>query len=447
MASFRSPLSSFDSLLVSLGWHRQGDMPTFLELGGARLPQGAAPVLFYRQGVELLALVDFQPLHRPGEPDQTFDDLFRRFVDLTLCERAALWSIGRLGQVRFVLAAQPEGVRLLDTQTELPVGRCMCEGDEEAVRNCLRAACPPPGRPAPSIDREGLCADLARWFELFSGSIGPALKWSRRETQRLGYQLILGMKVAIESGDAEAAMAAMGFAARRQGNAIRATWDEAPPHGWAPGFLERAEALAPAGAGAFSAVERKALARRLESGGDAARQRLAEMAQQAAARRRADVMLGLLTSANHEHASWRLALTEPLDVSEEIVASDFYVFEPLTLDLAEVGFGRVLEAVEKLARYAMDRNAAVRRAGGTQLDLIERPPDGLDDRAGVLADPFNWLLRHALRLKVGEPYREALGYLLALHVADLRARAPFASLPAAPLSALSAAIEPAPANA
>jgi hypothetical protein len=285
---------------------------------------------------------------------------------------------------------------------------------------------------------------LARWSDLFAGAFGPALGWARAGADRLARQLLLGLKALLATRDE-----ALRRNLERLG--VKTTDEEVLSVNYAPPevpaladlLLGEGAAAVPHAAGAFSELERGALLRQAR-GLPPAKQSLIEgVVRLAAAKLKAPLQLRMLLPVDQEPQSWRLALTDPLRVHEEIEATDFYVFEPLRLKLGECGFGRVLEAVTKLAVYALQESRIVQRAGGRQLDLIEAEPRGLDERQR-LVDPFNWVLGHALRLDVAPPYREAVAYLVASHVLDLSGQEPFLALPICPLVSLPALFESAP---
>ena len=80
----------------------------------------------------------------------------------------------------------------------------------------------------------------------------------------------------------------------------------------------------------------------------------------------------------------------------------------------------------------MRQDEELARAGGRQLDMVEASAHA-DESGLACADAFNWLCAHALRLRVAPAYRDALAYLVASHITDLRQRPPFGACGASPL--------------
>jgi hypothetical protein len=142
-----------------------------------------------------------------------------------------------------------------------------------------------------------------------------------------------------------------------------------------------------------------------------------------------------------EHAAWRLALLEPLEVESAIGSLDLLVSGPLRLDVESCGAGRVVEAVEKLALYAWEHMSDVVLSGGLQLNLLDWQ-EGLTER-DLTEGPFNWVCRRALRVCVARERQDALALVAAFQLADLWARPVFhACHNALPVVALPSLFDP-----
>jgi hypothetical protein len=198
-------------------------------------------------------------------------------------------------------------------------------------------------------------------------------------------------------------------------------------------LLTASSDFAPQGAGAFSALEIKGLVRQVHALEPARQPPIAEIFRLASVRLQSRILLPLVAPAESMHASWKLAYTDPLRVDAEMNEDDLYVFAPLTLELADCGFGRVLEALDRLAEHTLKRADRLAHAHSWQLDMFEAAADVGDD---VLENPLNWICRCALRLKVSSEWREPLAFLVAAHLLEVRMRPEYARFAPQPLTAL-----------
>lgn len=443
MTSFSSvsPEEQFPNILNAAGWQKAADAGT--EIPPARLLADAgarslqADLSFFRRADRTLVAADFARYAPEPDPSESPAALFRQFLDLSLAERLALWAIRCDGQADYLFCKTAEASSLFRVREETLLGQCPATPSADEMGACFRALEADSREAGPLPDLERLGRELFQWQGLFAGAIGPALKWPRSAAERLARQLLLGLKTLACVPDDEFGpnLKRVGFAAARRGKALEVAWRIPSAGDLADSMLAAAQTYAPSGAGAFSALERNGLRRQLAALEPERLTAFAGVLRLAAPRFRALVQLPILLPLEQEHEAWKLALMEPLRVREEIEASDLYVFEPLRLDLAECGCGRVLEAVEKLALHAAGQKAELDRAGGRQLDMIEAGPGGKEEEE-LLRNPFNWVCRYSLRLKVATAYREALAYLAASRILELRTQAPFRGYPFRPLTAL-----------
>ncbi|MBN1867232.1 hypothetical protein JW916_08055 [Candidatus Sumerlaeota bacterium] len=424
----------YAAALREKGWTPDPAGPELLEFDLPNRPAALTATLT-RKADERLALVDAAgPGHTPA-PGESPSALFERYLDLSRLERFALWALA--GKCDLLLCLTRDGATLLDADREIALGRSQAAASpDEASASLQVLETDPSQRPAADLERLG--DDLLHWFNLACGTLGPVLKWARPDVERLVRQILLGVKTLVRTRPKRFAanLSRIGIELARQAGSTRVAWRVPSTADFLNEVLSCAAEFAPQGAGAFGDLERRALMRQAGDPGDPVARVLRETLQIAAVKLRAALQIRILPNTEQEHASWRLALTEPLSVAEEMQSQDLYVFEPLRLDLAQCGFGRLLEAIEKLAVSALARNGEIRRAGGHQLDLVESDPD-------AIGDPFNWLCRHALRVRVADSYRDAVGYLVASFVLDLRTRDEFRDCRLAPLVSLPAIFEPA----
>jgi hypothetical protein len=442
----------FARILREQGWGEErspragGALPGKLVL---RLEQeqaeAAAVLLFLRRGNERLLLADFGAAPFQTHPPETAPSPFEHYLDLGLLERLALWAAAQPQGVDFLLCASAERTRLFDAAPEVCLGECPTRGGTEEVKTCLRALDPSRGNGPPQPGAGRLAEDLARWFDILLGTLGPALAWSRGEVERVGQQILLGLKVLTHTRpmDLSKNLARLGFAVSVEGDTLKGRWAPGASAELADRLLLEAQSYAPREAGAFSQVERRGFCRQLQGIEAVQTAVLRHVVRLAAVKLRAPLSVRVVMPADWEPVAWRLGLMDPLRVDEEIESRDFYVFGPLRLDLTQCGMGRIFEAVEKIALGTVQRGLELERAGGRQLDMVEEPVGGRDEREPLL-DPFNWLCRRALRVTVAPPYRRAVAYLVASHVLDLRAQPRFARCHPAPLRHLPAIFEELP---
>ena len=435
--SFRDISSKlgWESLPASDGGGAWASFPSRLTVEVEGQEPAHASLGFFWRGEGVLATADFAG--RDPDPKEIPSALFRRYLDLSVLQRAALWAVGRSLEADYLLCATVETCSLFEVSGEILLGQCGPLPSDEELAACLGALTAERAKQPPLPDPERLGRELSRWLGLFCGTVGPVLKWGRADSERLGRQLLLGVKALLWVNRAGLLpnLARLGMEVLSEGDCLRVVWRPLAPADLADCLLAAAESCAPVGAGAFSALERNALRRQIESLEPGRVPPVADILRLAAVRFRSAIQLPILVPTGQEHAAWKLALIEPLAASEAIEARDLYVFTPLRLDMAECGFGRVLEAVEELAAHALKEKAELARAGGRQLDMIEAAPDPrLEEER--LRDPFNWVCRHALRLKVAPAYQEALAYLVASHVLELRTSPAFRDHVFRPLVAL-----------
>ncbi|NQU42653.1 hypothetical protein HQ520_05165 [bacterium] len=421
-----SPADTLFPALKKLGWQPVPPglrpLPRVLALSGA--PE-CLPLVFLQLNDHRLAVFDLTSLRTQPAPPETPASLFTRYLDLSLCDRLALWTVQSQGDVDLLLSLTPEGWSLYDVSDEILLGRCGLQPDPEELSHCLRALEPGALGKRALPDPERLGAELGRWFNLFCGAMGPALRWSKKDAERLGRQLLLGLKAILLSPQSEHCenLGKLGFTCAQENDRLSVKWVPAPVPDMVACLLSAAQTWAPKATGAFSPLEQSGLKRQLEQIGDTRNLPVADALRLSAIRFHTSIQLAILLPTDQEHAAWRLALMAPLRVHSEIEFSDLYVFKPLLLDLGECGCGRVLEAVHKLALHAIAQNQEIGHAGGAQLDMVENVAG--EDPAQMMRDPFNWVCRHALRLKVAPQYQEALAFLVASHLLELRNQPPF----------------------
>lgn len=347
-------------------------------------------------------------------PVETPEDLFRRYLDVSFLERLALWGLARPAGADSLLCVTPDAARLLDTRREVAWAD-LAGADVESVHAILRRL-----ETLPGVDSAALANEMRRWTDLNAGPLGRALRWGRGETERLLRQAILGLRRLAASPSLEPL--GLTFVPPSGAEPGRLCWAPEPAIAWLDRLLAAAQEFAPVGAGGWSPLERRALERQL-AGEDA---RIAcetlrdSLLRLARVRISAPVQLRLLLPAEPERTAWRLALTQPLQVRDELPSADLYVFAPLRLDPRECGMGRVLEAYEKLARHAAREMRELARAGGRQLDLFAAE-EGAGSAVFEASSAFEWVCRYALRITAPpeSAVRDAIGYLVALHTLDV----------------------------
>ena len=395
-----------------------------------------AGLSFFERGNARTVVADFASAGSKPEPGESPDSLFERYLDLGLCERLTLWGVCRKLDADYLLCARPEGARLLDADLEIPVGSCPAVPSDEDAAHCLRVL-DLDGERGKS-DAARLSNELGRWFELAAARLGRDLDWARGDAERLVKRLLLGFKslTARKGAIPEALLSDFGLPLSAARDFAVLSWRPSNALAQVERLLEAASDLSPSAGGAFPPLERRALLRQLGESPETAEGLLEDITRLAAVKFRAGVQLGAFMPTEEEAISWRLALLDPLRVEDKIESEDFYVFQPMELDLSECGVGRVFEAVEKLALHALRQREDLERAGGRQLDMVETQGGDREGEEGLGEDPFNWLCRRALRLRVSEAWRDTLAYLIASHVVDLKGRPPFQDLEFASLTSL-----------
>jgi hypothetical protein len=260
-------------------------------------------------------------------------------------------DVPRAVPCEWLVCVTGDGARLLSVEHESVFGSCPLQASEEAVQGCLE-----------TLDREnvgvvldlnGLGRELASWLDLAGARLGRALKWGRNDGDRLARHLVFGLKCVLAQaqrapGDC-AALAPLGVEDRSEGDTLRAAWTPPSASALVERLLDASSAFVPVGTGAFAPLERRAMSRQLEPVSEAALAPCLEVLRLSAAKLRPHVFLRALGMFAEEHAAWRLALLEPLEVESAIGSLDLLVSGPLRLDVESCGAGRVVEAVEKLA--------------------------------------------------------------------------------------------------
>lgn len=380
-------------------------------------------LLLLEMGSDLLVLADFTAKDAAELcVEETPGFLFQRYLDLQEKERAVLWGVSQRLLPRWVLVATAEGVSLLDPLTERALVRCKAHRSFEDLDALLIPLSFSGSPKAPFFFAEQAGEELRRWSDLFAGHLGSILKWGREDSVRLTRQLLLGFKALLQGGGERALP---GFGAVMGDGLLRIAWPVADCLSLVGSMLDAAYEVAPDGAGMFSPLEQRGILRQFETVASGRQTMVLDLFRLSHIKLQAAAQVRMLSPSSNEQTSWRLALLDPLCIDVAVSASDFYVYRPLELVFADCGFGRILEAVEKLAFYALGQNDEIRRLGGRQMDLIEPEPEGLE--GDLLRDPFNWLLRHALRIRVDHLQRDLVGYLVASFIMDLRSQSIFSS--------------------
>jgi hypothetical protein len=395
------------------------------ERRGATSGEGVSEgeVSFYDRGGATLAVVDFET-STGGETPERPEALFNRYLDLSGLERFALWTVARQSGCGWLVCLTPAGARLFCVEHECVFGRCPHNASEEEVRGCLEAL--DRENVGEVLDLNGLGRELASWLDLTSAKLGRALNWGRSDGDRLARHLLFGLKCVVAQADRESgsgALTRIGLDWQMEGDALTGVWTESRAVEFVEALLEASNAFAPAGTGAFAALERRAMRRQLEATSEAALAPCLEVLRLCAAKRCPQVFLRALGLFAEEHAAWRLALVEPFEVEPAIGSQDLLVPEPLCLEVEACGAGRVVEAIEKMALYAWEHMNGVGMSGGLQLNLF-------DWQEGVTAQdlregPFNWVCHRALRLRTARAQQEGLALVVAFQLADLWQREAF----------------------
>ncbi|HBF35436.1 TPA: hypothetical protein DDW35_12815 [Candidatus Sumerlaeota bacterium] len=403
----------------------------------------SARVVFFQipsdnlSGVDTLAFVDFMPTEKEPNPNELPAALFRKYLDLSRLERLVLWIAHHLPQPRFLLCATAEACSLFCVEDETLLGQCSASPNAEQVKLCLRALENRALDQIPLPDPERLSRELNRWLGLFCGTVGPTLRWSRHDAERLARHLLLGLKalLAVPADQRNASLECLGVTANPTDAALVLNCVQLTTSRLLEVLLTASANFAPLGTGAFSALEIKGLVRQINALEPLRQPPIAEIFRLANVRLQSRILLPLVAPAESMHASWKLAYTDPLRINAEMNEDDLYVFAPLTLELAECGFGRVLEALDRLAEHALKRAERLGQADFWQLDMFESAASAEGD--DVLTNPLNWICRRALRLKATAEWREPLAFLTAAHLLEVRMRPEYAhfapqSLPALP---------------
>jgi len=428
----------FSQVLGASGWRREDGASLCAPFRPAERPQRltiqrmgcaeglcAGPVSFHVRGDVGLVVADFSAGVSPEAAERP-ETLFNRYLDLSGIERLALWTVARHAGGQWLVCLTEGGARLLSVEHEGVFGVCPPDASEEGVRGCLEAL----DRESVGVvlDLNGLGRELASWLDLTSARLGRALNWGRTDGDRLARHLLFGLKCVLAQAEREpgpGALAQLGLEGRIEGDQLTGVWTEPRAAALVELLLDASSAFAPVGTGAFAALERRAMSRQLESVSEAALAPCLEVLRLCAAKLRPHVFLRALGLFAEEHAAWRLALLEPLEIESAIGSPDLLVPEPLCLEVESCGAGRVVEAVEKLAFHAWDYMSGVGGSGELQMDLFDWQEG--ETEQDLCGGPFNWVCRRALRVRVSRNQREGLALVVAFQLADLWPREIFRS--------------------
>lgn len=259
-----SPLAThLLDILVRAGWDSHAEAIS-LHLQTPDSSESQAKVFSFERGGERLALVDFASASLLPNPQETIDSLFERYLDLSLNERIALWSVAPLCNPNLLICLTPEGGSLLDARDELTLSRFTPENQNSGIETMARVLeeHDPARRVRPDATR--LSKDLVRWSDLFAGSMGPALKWARPDARRLSRQLFLGLKslLSARASQLKENFVHLGLTVA-DGKRWKIAYNPPPPPEFADLLLQEAAKIAPQATGAFSQIERGALLRQL----------------------------------------------------------------------------------------------------------------------------------------------------------------------------------------
>jgi len=383
--------------------------------------ESRATLCVLRQSVCTLAVVDLADSSLPSR-----QEIYNSFQDFSFLERLLLWGIARQTQCELLVIISNERANVIQVEEENILHADIAIEDVPELLNSSLATHQP-------IDSKGMGVELGQWIDLNAGMVGPALQWSRPEAERLIRQMLLGCKMILNKPDGPAFM---GLHIHDQSGKRIIKWQSPRPDNRIAPLLEAAAAHAPEGAGAFSPLERKALNRQMSEIDGLDTRLMRSLMQLSGGKLLAKVQLRAFMDHENEHAAWKLALTDPLQIDKIIMNDNLYVHSPVTIDMARSGIGRVWEAIEKLALHAIQLDDQLARSGGRQLDFFEKHPEGLSKNER-LEDPFGWLLRHALRVQLGPDHnRETVAFLVASGIADIQCQEPFKSLRPKPLRSL-----------
>ena len=174
-------LSRLSPALQAQGWTQVAHSFRQLHVSGPCLAGGeSAPLCFFERDSEVLAIADFDATNRLAEPSESPTALFARFLDLSLRERLALWTLRQTSKCDWLICLTPEGCSLLGADHETALGRCEPDPDSNGVNSLIRALETRDAARRPVPDTQRLADDLACWSELFLGALGPALQWGSR---------------------------------------------------------------------------------------------------------------------------------------------------------------------------------------------------------------------------------------------------------------------------
>ncbi len=140
---------------------------------------------------------------------------------------------------------------------------------------------------------------------------------------------------------------------------------------------------------------------------------------------RVDNALYAFTGEETENKSWKAALTQKEEVGKRLERHDLTIYDPVTVDIGESGFGWMLTLLESLTRYWIEENLRrkedLKREGSLslQLDLFAQEPSGLH-RRGYLDDILLFTLTHSYRVKTSSVEERFLaGLLIAMKAMEL----------------------------
>ncbi|MFP4382373.1 MAG: hypothetical protein ACLFUS_17865 [Candidatus Sumerlaeia bacterium] len=412
-----------------------------LRVDGQAWPFRSRVLRRYSERVLIADFTQFDPA--PAEQDSAFDN----FLDLSLFQRALLWMARYYHRTNYVICIEARETALFRSDEERALFRhkgspedCPLDLLSEKLENWQDT-------PLTLSDRDREGRELMGWHDLLSGKLGPSLQWSRSEASRLIRQMLLGLKVQLVAN--RRLFCEMAGLRKTDGESgVEWCFDRPDAGAFMGVLLEMASKFAPQGSGAFSSLEIRGLCRQIEKLNVGAREAVFDIIRLAHFRHLTPCQRYLLAPQDADQAASKLALVAPLNIAREIESQDLYVFHPLVIDVEDSGSGRILEAVEKLAVFAIDQLEEIKMTGGRQLDMfegmldggqrqldmLEGLPDPSSEMVDVLSDPYNWICRSALRIQAPEEWRECLAMLVASHIIELWEHEKFRQYASASLS-------------
>lgn len=387
---------------------------------------------YQRQGKKLAAIVGKNgPYVLPVSEGRGL--LFQRYVDFSLLSRFLFYLLEKLGAVDYLLLERENEWRLYNAREEYTYGT---DGAKWLGALAVEEMYPlwdvPPDIPSrPKL--ESLQEENQKGLNLMAARFGPFLQWSRSETENLMHHLLLGLetlRVRSEEG-----WSPLGWEWSIQDGTIQGNWQPPPESQWLEPLLNASEWLLAGNGKSLDSLNRKALTRQWDAMEPKLSSFLQDILRIGRCRLNSASLSALFFPAEEEHKSWKLALMEPLDLNVHIQEKDFYIFQPLELDLLQSGVGRALDAFDKLLLHGIQLKEKMHKAGGRQLDILEEMSHPLEDR--VVQDPLSWVLRRALRIALPPSHQPHFSKLLAFHLLHIKRKPHFPDFPLNPLRHLS----------